>query len=73
MQCRESAGHTWGCIISKQTQDNVHLLIKPAVLIRWQCVALLTPAAVRRVLRAVYFFRLSCCKDLCREALWVLF
>lgn len=35
----------------------------------WQSVALITLAAIRRVLREAYSFRLNCCRDLCREAL----
>lgn len=56
-------------MISKKTQHNMYVIIKRTILIMWQRVALITLAAVRRVLRETYFFRLNCCKDLCREAL----
>jgi len=47
----------------------MYMLINHTILVPWQRVALITLAAVGRVLREAYFFRLNCCKDLCREAL----
>lgn len=53
----------------KRRNTNMHVLIKHAVLMMRQHVALITLAAIRRVLREVYSFRLNCCRVLCREAL----
>lgn len=47
----------------------MYVLIKHTILIMWQHVALITLAAIRRVLREAYFFRHNYHKDLCREAL----
>lgn len=56
-------------VISKQIQHNMYVLIKHTILIMWQHVALMTLAAIRRVLREAYFFRHNYYKDLHREVL----
>lgn len=53
----------------KRKNTNTNVLIKHTMLMMWQHMALITLAAIRRVLREAYSFRVNCCRDLCREAL----